>query len=275
MRELALHQITAMEASPPDLVSIAAEAGCKKVCIFVLSPLVPVNGSDRMEPLFPTVTDDTKQAMKDRLAACGVSVMNIEFFPIDADTDLQSYRAPLALGAELGAERIVTHVHDTDTERAARNLALLCDIAQEYGLQVGLEFMGLSPGCNSLAKARELVLKAKRPNLGIAIDALHLVRTGSRIDEVAALDPELIAYVQLCDGPHLEKSDDYLPEALDRLAPGEGVFPLKEFVRALPANVPMDVEVPSEKLRAEGIGPLERTIRAVHACRALLQDAAA
>lgn len=272
MRKLALHQITAMEASPIELVSIAAETGCSEVCIFVRSPLVPKKNGE-MGPLFPTVFPDMKDAMLERLAACGVGIMNIEYFPVEADTDVETYREPLRFGAELGAVRAVAHFHDTDEARGLANFGRLCDIAAEYGLKVGLEFMGLSPGCNSLARAREILAKLDRPNLGIAIDALHLVRTGSTVEEVAALKPEQIAYSQICDGMHLEKSSDYLPEALNRAFPGEGVFPLRALMAALPADASLDVEVPSEDLRRQGVSGLDRARKAVNASRSLLAEA--
>src|SRR5579862_2758629 len=207
-RPLALHQITAMEASPEELVSIAAAVGCDRVCIFVYSPAAGIS--------FPVVTRATKAAFLGRLRGEGVGVANLEYFPITAETDLDAYRAPLELGAELGACLAVTHVHDAEEDRAADTLGRFADLAAECGLAIGLEFMGLSPGCNSLARAVRLIDRIDRPNAGIAVDALHLVRTGGTPAEVAALAPAYFAYSQICDGHGLAPSSDYLPEALDR-----------------------------------------------------------
>lgn len=273
MRPLALHQITAIEANPLELVSIAKAVGCDQVCVFVRAPLVPVEGTDQLAPLFPTIDETMIAPMQARLAETGIGIMNAEYFPIEADTDVESYRAPLATAGALGAKRAVTHVHDTDFAQAAGNLARLCDLAAGYGLDVGLEFMGLSPGCTSLARARQLVESAGRPNLGIAIDALHFVRTGATVAEVAALPPGMIAYVQLCDGAHLSIGNDYRHEALNRLAPGEGVFPLHDLLRALPPDVPIDVEVPSVELQRQGMPATDRARRAVVAARAILERA--
>jgi sugar phosphate isomerase/epimerase len=271
MRRLGLHQITAIEAPPPELVSIAAKSGCQAVCVFVESPLIDHGG--RTSPLFPTVGHENCQPFKERLVRHGITVWNVEYFPLEAETDIGAYQPAIALGAELGAARLVTHVHDTNEQRACDSLGRLCDLAATEGLAVGLEFMGLSPGCNSLAKARRLFEAVAAANLGIAVDALHMVRTGSPIEEVAALPPHIFAYAQLCDGTHLELLSDYLPEAMDRLAPGEGVFPLREFLRALPPDIPIDVEVPSERLRKSGVPPLERVLAAVEASRILLNGA--
>ena len=276
---LALHHFTLTDASPLELVTIAAEVGCGAVCLFVDSPADAAPGQDLPAVQFPAVTPALAGAMKARLADCGVVVTNIEFFPLGPETRLEAFRPRLALGAELGARLAVTHVHDSDPHRAVDTLARFGQLAAEYGLQVGLEFMGLSPACASLAKAVALVTAAGQANIAVAVDALHLQRTGGTPAQVRALDPGLIAYAQLCDGPALADpttaldTERYLAEAFDRLAPGEGVFPLPELVRALPADNWYDVEAPSPTLAARGIAPLERARRAVDAARQLLDHA--
>ena len=172
MRGLALHQITALEVPPLDLIGLAAEAGCNRICIFVRAPGQSFQDGEG-DPfwLFAVSADDVSE-MTARMAKHHISIMNAEFFPIEADTDTDRYVPALDLARALAAERIVTHVHDTDEERAAVSLARLADLASERGLKVGLEFMGLSPACNSVSKARRLVERLDRENLGIAIDAL-------------------------------------------------------------------------------------------------------
>jgi hypothetical protein len=59
---------------------------------------------------------------------------------------------------------------------------------------------------------------------------------------------------------------------MNRLVPGSGEFPLRELVRALPPDLPMDVEVPSKDLQVQGIAPVERARLAVKASRDLLQE---
>lgn len=272
MSSLALHQITAIESSPLELVQIAAQVSCQEVCIFVRSPERKA-GNGKSELLFPTATPEIIEEFKTTLALNNIGVMNAEYFPIEQGTNLEDYRLPLSIAADVGARRIVVHVHETNESVSLGRLGELCDMSAELGLLVGLEFMGLSPGCRSLSKARHLVESVDRPNLGIAIDALHLVRTGGTIGEVADLDPKLIAYVQLCDGKDLLVSDDYLPEAFNRLVPGEGRFPLRDLIRVLPENVQFDVEVPSEDLLQLGIDPLDRARCAVDASRKLLAAA--
>lgn len=276
---LALHHFTIADVTPLELVPIAAETGCGAVCVFVDSPELPASGEEIPKLMFPVVTPAMQREMIERLRDYGVTVTNIEFFPLGADTVLENFRAKLALGAELGARLAVTHVHDPDTQRAIDTLARFGQLAAEFGLKAGLEFMGLSPACNSLQKAVSLVKQAGQANIGVAVDALHLVRTGGTPGEISALDPGLFAYAQLCDGPALEDPttaldvDRYLKEAFDRLAPGEGVFPLVEMIKALPAAIFYDVEVPSPTLAGRGMTPRQRAMRAVTATRQLLAAA--
>lgn len=271
MRDLALHQLTVIESPPIELVRIAAEVGCTQICIFVRSPEVQADDGTT-KPMFPTVTPESRDALIDCLAANHVTIANVEFFPIARDVIIEEYRPALQLAAELGAMRAVVHVHEVDHKRAVTALRAFCGMAAELGLSVGLEFMGMSAGCSSLHTARHLVEAANCPNFGIAIDALHLVRTGGSLEDVARLDPGTIAYLQLCDGADLHRSDEYIAEAFNRLSPGEGVFSLQDLIRALPKDIPIDVEVPSEDLRHQGVAPTERARRAVRASRRLLAE---
>lgn len=270
-RPLAIHQITVMDASPAELVAIAAAVGCQQVCVFTHIPAAAMPDGRKSSP-FPLITRADAEEVKAALAKHGVGIGNIEFFPITPDLSVEIYREGLALGAELGAQRAVTHIHDTDDQRAIANLQALADMAAEYGLVLGIEFMGLTPACNSVERAAWFREQAGRPNIGIAVDALHLARTGGTPADVRAIPAEYICYAQICDGHGLFRSSDYLPEALDRALPGDGDFPLLELIEALPLAAALDVEVPCAQ-RAEGISGLDHAREAVARTRALIQKA--
>jgi sugar phosphate isomerase/epimerase len=103
------------------------------------------------------------------------------------------------------------------------------------------------------------------------IDAMHLYRSGGTAADVAALDPGLIGYAQLCDVPLVALHDDYGAEArFDRRVAGDGELPLQEFVDALPADCVIGLEVPMRDKALAGLGPVERLRPAVAAARALL-----
>ena len=69
----------------------------------------------------------------------------------------------------------------------------------------------------------------------------------------------MIGYAQLCDVPRVSKSPNYADEArYERLPPGEGELPLREFVRVLPSDLIVGLEIPMLARAEQGIGPLER-----------------
>ena len=239
MRKLALHQITMMEGGPEGLVRFAAEAGLDEVCLFTATP-VDKQGQD----MFPVVTPSASASFKRLLHDHDMRIINAEYFPVMATQDVAAFAPAITLAAELAAKRIVTHIHETDCNRAEDQLSKLCAMARENGLEVGLEFTGFSAGCNSLDKAATLHGHVNQPNLGIAIDALHLFRTGGTLEQLETMDPAIITYVQLCDGPDFHLSGDYLDEAMNRMIPGEGVFPLKNLAALLGPHVDIDIEVP-------------------------------
>lgn len=270
---LDLHQITALEAGPIGLVDIAAQVGARSICIFIHEPEEALPGRAGPRVRFPTLEKHSKPEMLSRMRDTGITVSNLEFFPLGARVDVRRFAAALELGREIGGQCVVTHIHDPDFSRAVATLISFCELARQFELRVGLEFMGLSPPCASIGRAKGFLLAAGQANLGIAVDALHFVRTGSRPAELAELAASQIAYAQLCDGKHLQPRRDYLDEALDRELPGEGCFPLREIIEALPGSVRMDVEVPSETRKRQGVSALERASSAMMASRRVIENA--
>lgn len=267
-RPLALHHLTMRESPIEELIATAAETGCSDVCLFTHAPRVPVPGATFTH--FPTVDRSNLAGVKAALAEHRIGVTNIEFFPVTEDLDMADYAESFAIGAELGALRAVTHIHDPDFTRAVETLGKLCDFAATFNLKLGLEFMGLTPACNSIGLARRFVEGVGRGNIGIALDALHLVRTGGTAEDILAIPADLFCYAQICDGRGNEARADYRPEGQDRLPPGQGEWPLRSIFSALPTEVPIDIEVPSTTQAAQGIPARSRAKAAVARTRELL-----
>ena len=141
-------------------------------------------------------------------------------------------------------------------------MARLCDLAAPFGLVMDLEYMVFS-GVKSLGAALALVEAAARPNLGVLVDALHWVRAG----DIAHLQrSDRLGYVQLCDGPLRGPGETQalIQEARTRrLAPGEGEFPLRDLLMAMPANCVASIEVPLPP----GCEPLAHACHLAHAAR--------
>jgi sugar phosphate isomerase/epimerase len=265
MRPLGLHQINALELSPLELVPVAHEVGCQAVTLFVHVPLPDLP--------FPQVTPAMVPELLDALAATGVTVANASFFPLTTDFDIESCRPGVELGARLGARCLSSHVRDPVAERAAESLAALGDLAAEYDMKVGVEFIALSPECPTLEAGAELVRAAGKANVGVCLDCLHLVRGGGTPEDIAAVPAELFSYAQLCDGVDAEARPEYMAEVMDRLAPGDGAFPIAAMLDALPAATPVEIEAPSLSRQQQGVPAVERARRAAQGARALLERA--
>jgi sugar phosphate isomerase/epimerase len=272
-RELALHQITAVEASPAELVSLAAVVGCQRVCVFTYVPATALPDGSAPGAPFPLVTRENLAEVKAAMAQTGVGVGNIEFFPIAADVPAETYREAFALGQEIGALRAVVHIHDPDDSSAVAQLGEVADLAAEFDMSLGLEFMGLTPACNSVQRAAWFAEAAGRTNVGIAVDALHLARTGGKPADLLDIPVKYFSYGQICDGHGLHLSADYLTEALDREMPGDGDFPLLEMIEAMPYITALDVEVPSPTRADRGIPAIDRVREAVARSRAIIERA--
>jgi sugar phosphate isomerase/epimerase len=107
----------------------------------------------------------------------------------------------------------------------------------------------------------------------VLIDTLHLARTGGTAADLAGLDPALFPYVQLCDGPAQRPTDmeGLIRQSGEaRLDPGAGAFDLAGILDALPAGLPISLEVPDVR-RAAAIDPLAHAIKIREATEALLE----
>ncbi len=245
MANLGLGQLTAIEVSPVDYVSIAAEAGCQMVSLFVRQP--------GAQAKFPLTTRDNCKEVREALCATGLQVANIECFMLIPNVDVEQYRPALELGAELGAVGATALLYDNDEARAIGNLSRLCRIADDVGLRINVEFMPLAPIGKNIHDAVALIEKVGASNLGLCIDLLHLIRSGGTPADVAAIDPARIHCAQLCDSMDLSVTSDYAKEAgVERLAPGDGKFPVQAFLKALPAGALIELEVPQPADRPAG-----------------------
>ena len=89
--------------------------------------------------------------------------------------------------------------------------------------------------------------------------------------DLARIDLARIGYVQLCDVPMPAKTDDYGAEARhNRLPVGEGDLPLREFVKALPENLQIGLELPMVAKAQAGISVRDALAPSIAAARDLL-----
>jgi len=266
-RPISLAHLTVLDTTPPELVSVAAEAGFRTIGIrLTATPSVGVPPYDILSdgPLLrETLT---------RLADTGVSVLDTEFLRFEPEDPVGIPEGFLEVSARLGARNVLVMSAEPEEARTLERFGELCDCAATYGLQVCLEF-AIYTGVRTLAHAADMVTRSKRPNASVLIDALHFSRSGGLPAHVAAIGPSLFRYAQLCDaaadmpGPH--DTPALIREArTGRLLPGEGVLPLRDLVASLPADLPLAVEAPCQA--TAGLPALERARRAHRALTALV-----
>lgn len=260
MMTLGLHHLGALEVDPITFVTLAADAGCQEVSMF-FQPISPQGNT-------PLVTPDNSTALANRLRETGVRLANVECFMLTPQTQVEHFRPALELGASLGARSATALLYDSDEARVRDNLSQLCDMAASLQLNIGIEFLALTPAWNTLQQAAALATTLAKPNLRLGLDLLHLVRSGGSPADIQTLPAGLVGYAQLCDGADLRVTQDYVEEAaVHRLAPGDGCFPIQEFLVSLPPGTPLEIEVPQRATQPA----LERITHIVSSTRRQLQ----
>jgi len=116
-------------------------------------------------------------------------------------------------------------------ERNVKDYRELCEMGRDWGLVMGLEFLGMKKGINNPIPAWEIVREAGCDNGGVVIDVFHFLKGGGHPDDILALPREGIALVHFNDIPP-DKSLDDMNDA-DRLLPGEGIAPLGQIISNL------------------------------------------
>jgi sugar phosphate isomerase/epimerase len=237
---LSLAHLSLIACPPDQLVMLAAQAGFGLVDLR-LSPATPtdrVYGDDERMQLC--------RALLPLLRRTGMKVWDVEIIRLKERTRPEDHLPLMEAARLLGARRIKTVCDCEDPVLAAGLLARLADLAAPVGLTVDLEYMIFS-GVKSLRAALAIVEAAARPNLQVLVDALHWMRAGDTVADILAAPPGRIGYVQLCDGPALGPSgrEALIAEARTRrLPPGEGEFPLRALLEAMPPGCPVSIEVP-------------------------------
>ena len=159
---------------------------------------------------------------------------------------------------------------DWDLDAAAEAFAGLCARAAEYGLLVHIEWLPWSK-IPDLATALTVVDRAGQPNGGLNIDAWHVVRSGTALEDLGRLPGDRILGIQLCDGP-LQPEDNLIEATLHhRQLPGEGQFDMDGIVAALVASgttAPWGIEVFSDALHGlPAVDAAQAAGRALRAAR--------
>jgi sugar phosphate isomerase/epimerase len=240
MNDLVLAPTTIPDASPLAYVEAAAAAGYRHVGL-------RLNRSPGL-PFQPVLGDAALiKAMKSVIAAGGLKVLDIYSFYLVPDVDVAAFEPAIALGAEFGAEFLVTMGADPDWSRQRDNFVQICGIAARYDLTCIVEPAVIRP-LASLPQTERLLEEAGCSNVAICVDPLNFSRAGDVAADLKRIDPKLLPYAQITDG--LIAADEPNPALLGRMSAnrrtllGQGNVPLADILDVLPRGLPLSIELP-------------------------------
>lgn len=243
---LSLCPLTIIRATHRELVEAAAAGGFDAVGFRLIAP----RPGDPVHPIEGGAhgLHDLRTLMSDN----GVALFDIESLWLSPATEPEAIRPALEICAALGGKNLLIAGNDPEPERMAANFAAISVLAAEYGVRACVE---PTSWCvvHRLDQAKNLIHRAGAVSAGVIIDTLHMDRAGETSASIAAFDPTLIAYAQICDaGPQCPASPaDLMAEARgNRLLPGEGALPLHAMLDALPSGLAIGVEAPTRELAA-------------------------
>jgi sugar phosphate isomerase/epimerase len=268
VQNLGIEFISVFGMPPVAFVELAAELGCSNISI-------GFNQSDFNPHGYPrySLKEDAalRRELKAALAANGVSIALGENLLVQPGVSMrEQWLSDLEIFSELGVTRANSVSFEPDLQRNIDQYGQLAELTAGFGIKVLLEFVPIF-GVADLPTALTVAEKVAHPNLGLIIDTMHVGRSGASADDLRAVPPELVGYIQLCDVPWEPEIPDYMYEAMfERKVPGEGELPLAEFLGELPCDRIVGLEIPLRAEAERGVGPRERLGRAVAAARKLL-----
>ncbi len=262
---LSLAQLVSLPSPPPELLRLAAATGCTGVGLR-LRPSAP-GGPFHDLIGDPALLRQTQAVMRDT----GVRILDLEVLRLTPEVRIADFEPLLATGQALGARHLLVSGEDGEPQRLRANFHALCEAAAAHGLSADLEFMPWT-AVSCLREAVAVLRDVDHPAAGLLVDALHLFRSDSPLDELAQVPAHWLHYAQICDArrPAPTRTEDLIHDARqDRLLPGEGDFPLADLLALLPPTLPLSIEIPSVR-RLQVLGAPAWAAQAAQAVRALL-----
>lgn len=250
---LGIDMRTVAGMDPVDHVRLAAEMGCKAVSMGLEQK--PDRAGERQGGYVPWSlrTDPAlRREVKAALADAGLRIGLGEGIEASATVAPEDHAPDLDIFAQLGTRRIGARDNGLERERAFDYMARLAEMARERDMDFAFEFSPVMT-LRTLKEALALVAYIGEERVSVTVDAMHFFRSGGIARELAELDAALIGHVRLCDAA-LKSQGDYRIEAEEnRLIPGEGELPLREFVDALPRGktLGLDLSLPQAALGVE------------------------
>jgi len=259
MNRLSLASGVLPEFGPLDIIAAAAGAGFDAVGLWVES-----------DQWTPALTRDCRAALADT----GLALLDAEVVWLKPDAGLDQHLRSVDIALDLGAANLLCVSSLPDPGATAAQLAALCRHAQDTPLRIALEF-GIFTAVRSLGAALAILDQVAHPARALLIDPIHVDRAGNTPAEIVAVPRALLPYAQFCDAPATRPDgSDFaaiLTDALDlREQCGAGALPLAAMLAALPAGVPLSIELRSKALRETFPDARARAMAVAAATRAWL-----
>jgi sugar phosphate isomerase/epimerase len=227
---LALHTWTLDSTPLPDVLAAAQAAGWDAIELRRLDYNRAREGGRA-----PTWIDETVRA-----GALPVACVGVEFGWMWAEGAerirlLGVFDEQCARARALGCATVMSPVDKGtgDVARAASSVREVGDIAARHAVRLAVEFNSQCDQLNTLERLREVLAKAAHPRCGLLFDAYHMQRSGGSPRSLDDVRGDEIVYVQFSDVPRGELKRG---EVLNRLPPGQGCVPFKEFFAAVRAT---------------------------------------
>lgn len=271
-RTVALHPLTVTDvATPAKLVEVAARAGYDAIDLFV-------RFRDGPWPRPVTVESDAEFAALGRsLRDAGIALHTLESFLLTPDIDWGDFTRKLERGAQIGARRVTVFIVDTDEARRIDSFVRAGSIAAACGIALGIESAPISR-LRHIAEIAAFIALSGVVNASAVIDLLHVHRNGETPDDLSRIAGRWIGTIQVTDAPLLlpdlppcaPEPERRMYEAMrQRRYPGEGELPVAAYMRALPTDVPVSIEVPHAAAIRRRVSALARARRALKAWRTI------
>lgn len=119
-----------------------------------------------------------------------------------------------------------------DRARMADDICELGERAARRGIRIGYEALSWGRYVYSYRAAWEIIQRVGMPNVGLVLDTFHLFARKLSLDDILHIPSERIFMVQIADASRLNADYQYWSRHF-RSIPGQGDFPLPEFMAAI------------------------------------------
>lgn len=172
------------------------------------------------------------ERMADIAVVVGAPILQLCTGPVDWEV-VKDFRAGRLSADDLRYRGTLGLSESDALDAAASNVREAADIVADRGLDLYLEPLAWS-NLNRHRHSLEIIERAGRDNVGIALDTWHYWTTGDTLEEVAATPKELIKAAHISDGLGLDRERDVPDQSVHRnVMIGGGAIPLQEWIDAI------------------------------------------